>query len=65
VVRLQGAVHRWRPLWITNAGQGIGGGMSGSPILAEDGSAIGVVSVGGELHTGGGPNPRLAATGTR
>jgi hypothetical protein len=47
-------------LWITDAGKGIVGGMSGSPILAEDGSAIGVVSVGGELHTGGGPNPHLA-----
>jgi hypothetical protein len=38
--------------------------MSGSLVLADDGSAIGVVSVsswcGAELHTKGGPNPRLA-----
>jgi hypothetical protein len=52
------------PLWITDATKGIVGGMSGSPILADDGSAIGVVSVssGGDTqrHTEGGPNPRLA-----
>jgi len=52
------------PLWITDATKGIVGGMSGSPILADDGSAIGVVSVSGgridQLHTESGPNPRLA-----
>jgi hypothetical protein len=35
-------------------------GMSGSPILDEQGRAIGLVSVGDE-ETGGGPNPRLTA----
>jgi hypothetical protein len=52
------------PLLITDAGRGIVGGMSGSPVLAEDGTAVGVVVVascrGGELPTCGGPNPRLA-----
>jgi hypothetical protein len=35
----------------------------GSPILADDGAAIGVVGLSGsyEGHTSGGPNPRLAA----
>jgi hypothetical protein len=50
------------PLWISKAAQGIVGGMSGSPILAEDGTAIGVVCTAGgtgEVHTEGGPNPRL------
>jgi hypothetical protein len=31
------------PLWVTDATKGIVGGMSGSPILAENGAAIGVV----------------------
>ena len=35
--------HQDGPLWIRDAAGGIVGGMSGSPILAEDGSAIGVV----------------------
>jgi hypothetical protein len=52
-------------LTITNAVNGIHAGMSGSPIVTDDGKAIGVVSVSsggrGELHTSGGPNPRLAA----
>jgi hypothetical protein len=50
-------------LLISNAAKEIVGGMSGSPIVPDDGSAIGVVCVScgsGELHTGGGPNPRLA-----
>jgi hypothetical protein len=39
---------------IQNAGAGIAGGMSGSPIVAEDGTAIGVICLGE-----GCPNPRL------
>jgi hypothetical protein len=45
------------PLWITDAAKGIVGGMSGSPMLVDDGSVIGVVSV-SSGHEGG-PNPRL------
>jgi len=55
--------HNDGPLWVTDATQGIRGGMSGSPILADNGAVIGVVSVSsgiGEVHTKGGPNPRLA-----
>jgi hypothetical protein len=50
-------------LWVENAVVKIAGGMSGSPILDDDGAAIGVVclSTTYEEHTGGGPNPRLAA----
>jgi hypothetical protein len=52
--------HDSGPLWITKAAEGIVGGMSGSPILADDGSAIGVLCTGHEegdsMH---GPNPRL------
>ena len=55
--------HFGGPLWIEEATKGIYGGMSGSPILAEDGSAIGIVCLSGgatdEIQTGGGPNPRL------
>ena len=53
--------HNGGPFWFTDAAKGILSGMSGSPILAEDGSAIGVVSVGGgvgEPHSEA--NPRLA-----
>jgi hypothetical protein len=51
-------------LIIENASHGIMGGMSGSPIVAEDGTAIGIVclSEGGpedDRDTKGGPNPRL------
>jgi hypothetical protein len=51
-------------LMIEKAARGIMGGMSGSPIVAEDGTAIGIVclSAGGldtDTHTEGGPNPRL------
>ncbi len=53
------------PLWLSE-GAGFAGGMSGSPILKEDGAAIGVFvcsSGHGPLpakeHTEGGPNPRL------
>jgi hypothetical protein len=51
-------------LTIYQAVDGIAAGMSGSPIIAEDGSAIGVVCLasgkpGDDLPTAGGPNPRL------
>jgi hypothetical protein len=57
--------HDGRGLWVREATKGIVGGMSGSPILAEDGRAVGVVSTAGERdedeqYTEGGPNPRLA-----
>jgi hypothetical protein len=56
--------HVGGPLWFSDAADGIHGGMSGSPVLLSDGSAIGVVSAGGgtdhRLFTEGGPNPRLA-----
>src|SRR6516162_9057724 len=39
--------HSGGPFWIHDAADGIVGGMSGSPILAEDRSVIGVVSVSG------------------
>ena len=49
---------------IQNAARGIAGGMSGSPIIAEDGGAIGIVclgsgSPGDDFPTEGGPNPRV------
>jgi hypothetical protein len=52
------------PLWLSEALDGIVGGMSGSPIRDEDGKAIGVVSISSgpslsEPHTDGGPNPAL------
>jgi hypothetical protein len=55
---------RHRPngmLTIHDAARGIAGGTSGSPIIAKDGSAIGIVclATGGDLPTEGGPNPRL------
>jgi V8-like Glu-specific endopeptidase len=50
--------HLDGPLWITGAVAGIMPGMSGSPILAEDGTAIGVVATGDGAE--GGPNPHLA-----
>jgi|SRR4029077_8339880 Trypsin-like peptidase domain len=51
-----------RALWIENAAQPIVGGMSGSPIIAEDGRAIGVacMSSSSDNNRGGGPNPYLA-----
>src|SRR4051812_7991117 len=39
-----GASHRGRTLWLTS--DGIVGGMSGSPVVAESGAAIGVVATG-------------------
>jgi hypothetical protein len=54
------------PLWIEDTPPGKYGGMSGSPIIAADGSAIGVFvigrgdgSVGVEETGNGGPSPRL------
>jgi hypothetical protein len=51
------------PLWLYDAKDGINRGMSGSPVLLGDGSAIGVVCAAGGTDTGlyteGGPNPRL------
>jgi hypothetical protein len=44
-------------LWIVDAEDDIIGGMSGSPILSNDGVAIGVVCAG--VSRKGGPNPRL------
>ena len=41
------------PLWFSDAADGIHGGMSGSPVLLSDGSAIGVVSAGGGNPQGG------------
>ena len=51
-------------LSIYDAANGIAGGMSGSPIIAENGTAIGIVCLGSGkpddvLPTEGGPNPRL------
>jgi hypothetical protein len=55
--------HVGGPLWLYDAKDGIHAGMSGSPVLLGDGSAIGVVCVAGgidpRLYTEGGPNPRL------
>lgn len=50
-------------LWITDATEPIVGGMSGSPILLDDGSIIGLISIsmgeGDKPHAGGGPQPSL------
>jgi Trypsin-like peptidase domain len=57
-----GVTHNGGPLYVTDAKEGIIGGMSGSPILDDDGSAIGVLTNSGgsgEVHTESGPNPRL------
>jgi hypothetical protein len=52
-------VHAFeRSLWIRNATSDIASGMSGSPILDDDGAALGIVSVSGSRE--GGPNPFLA-----
>jgi hypothetical protein len=51
-------------LWFEQAAQPVIGGMSGSPIVLPDGSAVGVVSTSESSHSGGregGPNPMLAA----
>jgi hypothetical protein len=46
-------------LWTSEATNGIRGGMSGSPILSDSGSAIGVATSGDEDSTDGGPCPQL------
>ncbi|HUC12064.1 MAG TPA: serine protease [Stellaceae bacterium] len=51
--------HFGGPLWITHAAERVHGGMSGSPIVAEAGTAIGVVcSITSPRE--GGPNARLS-----
>ena len=60
-----------RAIWISDAAEGIHGGMSGSPIVAPDGRAIGVVCTSGGVvkpgqantndHREGEPNPYLSA----
>jgi hypothetical protein len=47
------------PLWLRDASRRIVGGMSGSPILAKKGSAIGLVSTSNIQGNEGGPNPTL------
>jgi hypothetical protein len=54
--------HNGGMLMIVDPTEGIVGGMSGSPILTDDGLAVGIVCLSGgtsEVHTAGGPNPRL------
>jgi hypothetical protein len=51
--------HFGGPLWITHAAERVHGGMSGSPIVAEAGTAIGVVCT-TTLPRDGGPNARLS-----
>jgi hypothetical protein len=56
-------VKRGGPLWISGTNMGRYGGMSGSPIVTADGSAIGVYVIGegaGEDESrNGGPHPHL------
>jgi hypothetical protein len=52
------------PLWFDQATQPVIGGMSGSPMVLPDGSAVGVVCTSENSHSGGregGPNPMLSA----
>jgi hypothetical protein len=51
--------HYGGPLWITHAAERVLAGMSGSPIVAEAGTAIGVVCAITSPREGG-PNPRLS-----
>jgi hypothetical protein len=51
--------HYGGPLWITHAAERVHGGMSGSPIVAEAGTAIGVVCTTTSPREGG-PNARLS-----
>jgi SpoIVB peptidase S55 len=58
------AIHSRGAFWLRSAADGIISGMSGSPILAGDGSVIGVVTVvNGDpdkaVHSEGGPQPGL------
>jgi hypothetical protein len=56
-------------LYIRDATEAIRGGMSGSPIMTLEGSAVGVICVAGgaerENYIAGGPNPRLVQQFTR
>ena len=56
------------PLWVSDTAEPVQGGMSGSPVVSQDGAAIGVVTAGtveGEDYSSrcedkdGSPNPRL------
>lgn len=56
--------HNNGPLWISETAEAIIGGMSGSPIVADDGAAIGIMCTAGDdhdvyTHAPAGPNPRL------
>ena len=52
--------HCGGPLWVREAAHPIAAGMSGSPIVDDDGGALGIVSISfGPRHIEGGPNPRL------
>jgi hypothetical protein len=51
--------HFGGPLWITHAAERVLGGMSGSPIVAASGTAIGVVCTTTSPREGG-PNARLS-----
>ena len=51
--------HFGGPLWVTHAAEVIRDGMSGSPIVTEIGTAIGVVCTAAAPWEGG-PNPRLS-----
>jgi hypothetical protein len=52
-----------RGLWIENTEEDIRSGMSGEPIMIDDGSAVGIIcyssALAGEAHRSGGPNPFL------
>jgi hypothetical protein len=52
------AIHHGGGLWLSDAPEGIVGGMSGSPILNDEGEAIGVMSNSDEKGAESGPNPR-------
>jgi hypothetical protein len=47
------------PLWISNPEQPIVGGMSGSPVISDEGAAIGIVNLGGGASDLGYCNSRL------
>jgi hypothetical protein len=51
--------HFGGPLWITHAAERVHGGMAGSPIVTEIGTAIGVVCTAAAPWEGG-PNARLS-----
>lgn len=51
--------HKDGGLWLRDAERRIVGDMSGSPVLAKNGSAVGLVSTANSHGTESGPNPRL------